>query len=236
MKFNKISIKIKLTPYYRNKQTKTIVKMQNGSSDESKPKMSKIPKICLIGDSAVGKTSIINRFVKDSFAETQPSIGACHNRKKVYLQNNEELDVEIWDTAGQERFKSIVPMYYKGSKAIIIVFDITNNESFDGARKWIEDLKNHNHTAILSLIGNKVDLQESRKVSYEIAKLYSVQNNLLYFEVSAKLNHNVHEAFMSVIEKIPLNQEVQKEENLGGKGLSISGVDKEKTTSYCCSR
>lgn len=210
--------------------------MQNGTGEEQKPRISKIPKICLIGDSAVGKTSIINRFVRDGFIETQPSIGACHNRKKVTLSSNEEIEVEIWDTAGQERFKSIVPMYYKGSKAIIIVYDITNNESFDGARKWVEDLKNHNQSAILALIGNKVDLTDSRKVSYETAKLYSVQNNLIYFEASAKLNHNINEAFMSVIEKIPLTMDSQKEEQ--GKNLLIINENKDQKSGYCsgCSR
>lgn len=208
--------------------------MQNSANDEGKPKISKIPKVCLIGDSNVGKTSIINRFVKDSFAETQPSIGACHNKKKVTTQNKDEIEVEIWDTAGQERFKSIVPMYYKGSKGIIIVYDITNNESFDGARKWVEDLKSHNNTAILALIGNKVDLQESRKVSYETAKLYSVQNNLLYFEASAKLNHNINEAFMTLIEKIPLSNDTLKDEK-AGKTLAISGDTKPRRNGYCCS-
>ena len=208
--------------------------MQNNSSEEAKTKISKIPKICLIGDSNVGKTSIINRYVKENFTETQPSIGACHNKKKVILPRNEEIEVEIWDTAGQERFKSIVPMYYKGSKGIVIVFDITNSESFDGARKWVDELKNHNNTAILVLIGNKVDLQEDRKVSYETAKLYSVQNNLLYFEASAKLNHNINEAFMSIIEKISLTIDTSKE-NRNGKTLAIGVDNQPKTTGYCCS-
>ena len=203
-------------------------------SDDEKSKISKIPKICLIGDSNVGKTSIINRYIKDNFSETQPSIGACHNKKKVRLNSQEEIEIEIWDTAGQERFKSIVPMYYKGSKGIIIVYDITNSDSFDGARKWVDDLKNHNNTAILALIGNKVDLQENRKVSYETAKLYSVQKNLLYFEASAKMNHNINEAFMGVIEKIPLINDT----NFDIKNSKTLGIDmdsKPTTKGYCCS-
>ena len=208
--------------------------MQNSSNEDKKQKFSKIPKICFIGDSNVGKTSIINRYVKENFIETQPSIGACHNKKKVKLSQGEEIEVEIWDTAGQERFKSIVPMYYKGSKGIVIVYDITNSDSFDGARKWVEDLKNHNNTAILTLVGNKVDLQENRKVSYESAKLYSVQNNLLFFEASAKLNHNINEAFLGIIEKINLIND-STNDNKNVKSLSIGTDNKPKTAGYCCS-
>ena len=127
-------------------------------------------------------------------------------------------------------------MYYKGSKVIIIVYDITNTESFDGARKWVDDLKNHNNTAILALIGNKIDLQENRMVSYETAKLYSVQNNLIYFEASAKLNHNVSESFLSLIEKIPkINENNLNVNDTFGKKLNENANEnKDKTKGYCC--
>lgn len=165
-----------------------------------------ITKICLIGDCFVGKTSIINRYIKDEFTNTQPSIGACHSKKKIQLSESEEYDIEIWDTAGQEKFKSIVPMYYKGSKGILVVFDLCNRESFEGAQKWVEELKNQNNNAILALVGNKCDMEEKRKVSQDSAKTFAKNNNMIYYEVSAKSNTNINALFNKLVELIPKNQ------------------------------
>ena len=190
----------------------------------------KSTKICIIGDSNVGKTSIIKRYVDDSFGQTEPSIGACNYKRLVKLSTGEEMDLEIWDTAGQERFKSIVPMYYKGSKGIIIVFDITNTESFDGAKNWVKDLSSHNNTAILSLVGNKCDLIDRRTVSFEKGKTFAKQNNLLYFETSAKENSNICEIFLTISEKIPKN----KDSNNSNLGLKVDEVTMKQRQNYCC--
>jgi small GTP-binding protein len=190
----------------------------------------KSTKLCIIGDSNVGKTSIIKRYVDNSFGQTEPSIGACNHKRVVKLSSGEEMDLEIWDTAGQERFKSIVPMYYKGSKGIIIVFDITNTASFDGAKTWVKDLSSHNNTAILSLVGNKCDLSDIRTVSFENAKIFANQNNLLYFETSAKEGSNVTEIFFTIAEKIPRNKDTT-----GAKGLKVDEVTmKQRKNNYCC--
>lgn len=190
----------------------------------------KTNKICIIGDSNVGKTSIIKRYVDDVFGLTEPSIGACNHRRMIKLSSGEEMDLEIWDTAGQERFKSIVPMYYKGSKGIIIVFDITNTESFEGAKTWVRDLSSHNNTAILALVGNKSDLVDKRSITYENAKFFANQNNLLYFETSAKENNNISEIFVTIAEKMPRN----KESNNGTKGLKVDEVTMKQRNNYCC--
>lgn len=187
-------------------------------------------KICIIGDSNVGKTSIIKRYVDDVFGQTEPSIGACNHKRSLKLNSGEEMDLEIWDTAGQERFKSIVPMYYKGSKAIIIVFDITNTDSFDGAKNWVKDLSSHNNSAILALVGNKCDLNDRRTVSYENGKIFANQNNLLYFETSAKENSNINDIFLTLAEKIPKN----KDSGSVSKGLKVDEVQMKQRNSYCC--
>ena len=99
-------------------------------------KTTKANKVVIIGDSNVGKTCIIQRFISNSFNTSKPTIGACHYNKKV-----QDVEIDIWDTAGQERFKSMIPMYYKGAKAIIVVYDITDANSFDGAKKWISEIE-----------------------------------------------------------------------------------------------
>jgi Ras-related protein Rab-5C len=120
-------------------------------------------------------------------------------------------------------------MYYKGSKGIIIVYDITNTDSFEGARNWVKDLSSHNNTAILTLVGNKYDLGDKRTVSYENAKIFANQNNLLYFETSAKDNNNISEIFLTIAEKIPKNKE-----NSTTKGLKVDEVQMKQRNSYCC--
>ena len=132
-------------------------------SDDEKSKISKIPKICLIGDSNVGKTSIINRYIKDNFSETQPSIGACHNKKKVRLNSQEEIEIEIWDTAGQERFRTLTASYYRGAQGIIIVYDVSDRETFENVRTWIQEIEKYSKPGVCKvLVGNKCDKEAER--------------------------------------------------------------------------
>jgi Ras-related protein Rab-5C len=171
--------------------------------NSSANKRPKSQKLVLIGDSNVGKTSIIDQFIDGKFGETKPSIGALHKLKTINLSSGEEVQLDIWDTAGQEKFKSIVPMYYKGSKGIMIIFDVTCLESFEGAKKWIGDIESSYNSAILFLVGNKIDIEESRVISTEQAQSYATSKNLIYFECSAKTNIGVAEVFRAIAEKMP---------------------------------
>jgi len=157
-------------------------------------------KIVLLGESAVGKSSITLRFVKGKFLDFQdPTIGAAFLTKTIYIKGD-NIRFEIWDTAGQERYRSLAPMYYKNAKAAIIVFDINALDSFIRAKKWVNELKRGNDM-IIALVGNKCDLDHI--VSQEEAQIYANENELLFLETSAKHNINIDQIFISIAEKLP---------------------------------
>jgi small GTP-binding protein len=159
-------------------------------------KREKPNKVVIIGDSNVGKTCFIERYCEDRFGDTQPTIGALHKIKTV-----DDIQLDIWDTAGQERFKSMVPMYYKGAKAIIVAFDITSVASFDGAKRWLNEIESSTANMVIILLANKIDL-EKRMISKETAKNFADGKNIAYFESSAKENLNVKEVFEFIAGKI----------------------------------
>ena len=147
-------------------------------------------KLVFLGDSSVGKSSVITRKVHDKFDEySEPTIGAAFLSISIKVDDS-NVNLQIWDTAGQERYKSLAPMYYRGAHAAVIVYDITSYDSFKGATFWVKELYNNNSKSIIFLVGNKIDKKETRKVKEEEAINYSVLNNLKYFEVSAKNGDN----------------------------------------------
>ena len=161
-------------------------------------------KLVLLGDTAVGKTSIVIRFSKGSFSEYQEStIGAAFSTQNVILPDF-TAKFEIWDTAGQERYHTLAPMYYKGAAAAIVVYDITDGESFDRAQAWIRELHEQcSDDIIIALAGNKIDKSEDRQISTEQGSKYCKDNSLLFMECSAKTNVNVKELFTMIAKSLP---------------------------------
>jgi len=161
-------------------------------------------KLVLLGDTAVGKSCLVVRFVRDEFFEFQePTIGAAFLTQSVSLGDS-TVKFEIWDTAGQERYRSLAPMYYRGAAAAIVVYDITNKESFNGAKSWVKELQRRGDpNVIIALAGNKADLENKRNVEKEEAKLYSEENGLLLMETSAKNSTCVKELFHEIANKLP---------------------------------
>lgn len=161
-------------------------------------------KIVLLGDADVGKSSIVTRFITEEFdPEIQNTIGAAFVTKTVET-DGENVKFQIWDTAGQERFRSLAKMYYQGTKAAICVFDTTLQESFEGAKKWIRELREKSSSnVVIVLCGNKLDLSEKRQVRQEQAKTYAQSCGLLYIETSAKTGVNVHKMFQVIAKKLP---------------------------------
>jgi len=161
-------------------------------------------KLFLLGESAVGKSSLVLRFVKGQFLEFQEStIGAAFLTQTVCL-NDTTVKFEIWDTAGQERYHSLAPMYYRGAQAAIVVYDITSTESFDKAKSWVKELQRQgNPNIVISLCGNKIDLEIKRTVDAETAQNYADENGLLFMETSAKTAANVNELFVAIAKKLP---------------------------------
>ena len=160
-------------------------------------------KLVLLGESAVGKSSLVLRFVKGQFHEYQEStIGAAFLTQTVNLDDT-TVKFEIWDTAGQERYHSLAPMYYRGAQAAIVVYDITNQDTFSRAKNWVRELQRQaSPNIVIALAGNKVDLASKRAVDFEEAQSYAQENALLFMETSAKTAMNVNEIFIAIGECI----------------------------------
>ena len=188
-------------------------------------------KIALLGDSCVGKTSLIRRFVEDRFEDNFIStIGVDYFEKKVMI-NNKQINLVIQDTSGEERFKSLSKTYYKNADGIIFVFDVTNKESFSqGIKYWLTESDNekgeNNYKKIL--VGNKSDLKDMRKVNKETAEKYSENRNMKYFETSAKTGENVDLIFKELVELILKDPKPKIENN------KLGSVEKSSNKKKCC--
>eukprot|EP00758_Cryptobia_borreli_P006686 Tbor_TRINITY_DN5189_c2_g3::TRINITY_DN5189_c2_g3_i2::g.25920::m.25920/K07889/RAB5C; Ras-related protein Rab-5C len=144
-------------------------------------------KLVLLGESGVGKSSLVLRLVKDEWSESQHStVGASFFRHSCTMPDNQIINFDIWDTAGQERYKSLASMYYRGAAGAIVVYDITNTDSLERAKYWIRELLLNSPETVISLVGNKMDLEGNRRVSFEEGKSFAEENNLMFSEASAK--------------------------------------------------
>lgn len=168
-------------------------------------------KMVVLGYYSVGKSSLVLKYVKGEFNPNEEStIGASFLTKTVFTQDC-SIKFEIWDTAGQERYNSLIPMYYRGAQVALIVYDITSVESFETAKRWVEELNFEKPREFMKvLIGNKSDLEQSRKVEYQEGRDYADSQGLLFFETSAKTGNNIAEIFGAVAERIPKDETKKK--------------------------
>ena len=157
-------------------------------------------KIVLIGDSSVGKTNILSKYLTDEFdPESKATVGVEFGTKNFKIENN-IVKVQIWDTAGQERYRSITNAYYKGAKGSLLVYDITNKKSFENLERWISDLKTNGDDKIsIILLGNKSDLEDKRVISTEEGKNKAEFYNFAFMETSALNGSNIEKAFNELI-------------------------------------
>ena len=163
-------------------------------------------KVLLLGDSDVGKSSLILRYTEETFnSKLVNSIGVDFKMKKKEI-DGKVIKVQIWHTAGHERFRSITYSYYRGANAIIIVFDLSDKKSFISITEWLKQIEKHAKENVFKfLVGNKSDLVEERKVTYEEAKQYADEHELPYIETSAKEGININELFDSSIKSFLTN-------------------------------
>jgi Ras-related protein Rab-22 len=189
-------------------------------------------KLCLLGESGVGKTCLVNRFVSDVFTENESlTVGAAFTTKTVRVGDNSVL-FQIWDTAGQEKYRGLAPMYYRGSAAAVVVYDITDEKSFNEMQTWITELKQLGpQNIVLAITGNKCDLEEKRKVSRATGEAFAKNSNALFMETSAKDGSNVHDLFRAIAETLPLDQ-IAISNKIGTLKLSQSNG---RTKRGCCS-
>jgi len=161
-------------------------------------------KLVLLGETSVGKSSLVIRFVKGQFHEYQEStIGAAFLTQTVVV-GDYTVKFEMRDTAGQERYHSLAPMYYRGAAAAIIVYDITSQPSFNRAKTWVKELQRQGSPeVVIALAGNKLDREQERQVRSDEARQYADENGLSFIETSAKTNINVRELFLAIARKLP---------------------------------
>lgn len=162
-------------------------------------------KVVVVGDSGVGKTCLLIRFVRDMFdEESQPTLGVEFMTKIVTTENH-RIQLQLWDTAGQELFRSVTRGYYRGSAGALLVFDLTNRDSFENIGRWLQDIKDVARPDVVTLLlGNKADLDEKRAVKKEEAEEFAAAHGMQYFETSAKTGDQIAQAIsacVAVIEK-----------------------------------
>ena len=205
-------------------------------------------KLVLLGDSGVGKTNLISRYINNSFQQdSKATIGVEFFSKTYKVNKKKVIKVEIWDTAGQERYKSITSVYYKGAKGAFIVYDITSRKSFNNIDKWIEEIKEKTSKDIkLLVIGNKIDLNEQREISTKEALFKFKDMDISLMEASALDDTNVNESFIEMI-KIIYQDYIRRGENENdfsnekrhGKGIDLKNIgnkvkNENKNVYMCC--
>ena len=181
-------------------------------------------KLILVGDGRVGKTSIINKYLYNTFNENEPmTINSCFLEKKMII-NEKTFKFALWDTAGQEKFNSVTPVYYRDAKGVILVYDITNARSFERVQKWIEEVRSYNKECEIVICGNKVDIKETYEdgVDKDKAKEYVKNKGIEHFYTSAKTGEGLEEVFDYVAKKVVDNYERDN------KGKSGNGFNKNK--------
>jgi small GTP-binding protein len=160
-------------------------------------------KTVVVGDSGVGKTCLLVRFISDTFEDDTPSTLGVEFMAKIIDTASRRIELQLWDTAGQELFRAVTRGYYRGSIGAFLVFDVTRRESFANIQRWIEDVRAAARPdAVMVLLGNKADLAAARDVAADEAEAFARDRGMLYFETSAKTGENIERAMRACLDAV----------------------------------
>jgi small GTP-binding protein len=192
-------------------------------------------KIVVVGDSGVGKTCLLIRFVRDLFdEESQPTLGV-EFLTKIVPTDSHRIQLQLWDTAGQELFRSVTRGYYRGSAGALLLFDLTNRESFDNIGRWLQDIRDVARTDVVTLlIGSKSDLADQRQVSTDEAQAFAKEHSMSYFETSAKTGAQIPEAIDACVKAIEKNVDAGAYQVAQNQTNTAVDFEKEETSGGCC--
>lgn len=196
-------------------------------------------KLLLIGDSGVGKSCLLLRFADHTYTESYIStIGVDFKIRTITTRDEKTIKLQIWDTAGQERFRTITSSYYRGAHGIIVVYDVTDQESFNNVKQWLNEIERYACEKVNKLlVGNKCDLVSKKAVSYEVAKAFADKLDIPFLETSAKAATNVEKAFLTMADEIKNNIQtntVVAPGAGGGKRIVSPGDTESVSGGGCC--
>ncbi len=161
-------------------------------------------KVLLLGDSTVGKTCFLMKYTDKTFQDIHmATIGLDYRLKSMKLKSGKNIKLQIWDTAGQDRFRAITKNYYKGSHGIILIYDVTNVQTFENVKQWVSQIREEaSANVIIYIAGNKIDMEEERKVNKEEGEKLAEELGFPFVETSAKSGININETFEDLVERI----------------------------------
>ena len=193
--------------------------------------------ILIIGDSTVGKTSILSRFVNGTFNANYLATVGLDNFTKDETIDDKNVHIKIWDTAGQERFKALTKGFFRNAEGIMIVYDVTNQETFDSLKNWIQSIKDNMGNDFMErvpivIIGNKIDSDE-REVKTEDAESFCKQQNYPYFETSAKTGENIDSTVRFLVKKV-IESNSDNKNGGGNNNIKINAEEHKKNEKSGC--
>lgn len=194
-------------------------------------------KLLIIGDSGVGKSSLLIRFSDNTFSGSYITTIGVDFKIRTVMVNGHRVKLQIWDTAGQERFRTITSTYYRGTHGVIIVYDVTNGESFANVKRWLSEIEHNCDVVNKVLVGNKNDYPERKVVVTEDAQRFAHQMDIQLFETSAKDNINVEEMFMAITDRVlrhKLQQNAQTQQDRTESTIRVKQSSKKSKKSKCC--
>ena len=203
-------------------------------------KFDKTCQLLIIGDSSVGKTSIISRYANGTFKEEYLATVGLDYYTKDEIIDNKTIQIKLWDTAGQERFKALTQNYFRNAEGVLLVYDVTSTDSFDNLKYWISSIKENmekkNMHIPVIVIGNKIDMEEAREIKRENAEKFAGESNYKYFETSAKTGVGVDDAIRELVNQVlkQSGSDDQKQSRNNSVQIKDNGGNSNEKKKGCC--